>query len=343
MSLQVFANNASSLLASGILATDLTVTVTAGQGALYPVISAGQYAIGTLEDTSGNIEIVKVTGRTTDTMTIVRAQESTTAQPFASGSRFEVRPTAGIAALFLQKTGSDTLSGSTNFTGILVSTGSIQGGEIAGTKVRGSPGETDNELAVPIGGGPATVGGSPILTVANIFNQLNGTGKQLVIAGMVLFWSGTSGSIPTGYTLCDGTAGTPDLRDQFILCGGGALPTTGGTSTTITGSSSIGALTVAPTALTVNQLPKHTHTVITSLDTLNGAGVGFALSGVNGSTKFGSGSLTHSDTGGHTEDSGGPTGTMNGDTHTHTLSGSSAHTHTYSLPPYRALFAIMKT
>lgn len=40
--------------------------------------------------------------------------------------------------------------------------------------------------------------------------------------GMILKWSGSILSIPTGYALCDGTNGTPDLRDKFIRGAGGA-------------------------------------------------------------------------------------------------------------------------
>ena len=35
-------------------------------------------------------------------------------------------------------------------------------------------------------------------------------------AGTIVMWSGLVGSIPTGWTLCDGTLGTPDLRDRFV-------------------------------------------------------------------------------------------------------------------------------
>lgn len=35
-------------------------------------------------------------------------------------------------------------------------------------------------------------------------------------------WSGAIGAIPAGYALCDGTLGTPNLKDKFIVCAGGA-------------------------------------------------------------------------------------------------------------------------
>lgn len=36
-------------------------------------------------------------------------------------------------------------------------------------------------------------------------------------AGMILGWSGAIADIPTGWALCDGSAGTPDLRGKFIV------------------------------------------------------------------------------------------------------------------------------
>lgn len=38
--------------------------------------------------------------------------------------------------------------------------------------------------------------------------------------GIILMWSGAIGAIPAGWTLCDGTAGTPDLRDRFVVGAG---------------------------------------------------------------------------------------------------------------------------
>lgn len=36
--------------------------------------------------------------------------------------------------------------------------------------------------------------------------------------GIIVEWSGTEIEVPTGWQLCDGTNGTPDLRDRFIKC-----------------------------------------------------------------------------------------------------------------------------
>lgn len=55
----------------------------------------------------------------------------------------------------------------------------------------------------------------------------------MLASGIVVIWSGSIATIPDGYTLCNGSAGTPDLRDRFVQGAGGALSPddTGGAST----------------------------------------------------------------------------------------------------------------
>jgi hypothetical protein len=38
----------------------------------------------------------------------------------------------------------------------------------------------------------------------------------LGFTGLIVMWSGSLGAVPAGWALCDGTNGTPDLRDRFI-------------------------------------------------------------------------------------------------------------------------------
>jgi len=93
-------NNASGTLSAAITSGATTLTLTSGQGALFPTLGAGDYCWCTLVDTSNNVEIIKVTARSTDTMTIVRGQDNTTAQAFAINDRLELRPTAALFAEF---------------------------------------------------------------------------------------------------------------------------------------------------------------------------------------------------------------------------------------------------
>jgi hypothetical protein len=92
----LFTNNAATNLASSITSIATSLTVTASTGALFPNPTGGDYFLLTLIGISGSpIEIVKVTARSTDTMTIVRAQEGTTASAFTGGDQAQLRITAG--------------------------------------------------------------------------------------------------------------------------------------------------------------------------------------------------------------------------------------------------------
>jgi hypothetical protein len=86
-------NNAASLVPAGLTSTATTLTVTTGDGTKFPVLSTGDNFYLTLIDVNGNFEIVKVTARTDDIMTIVRGQVGTLAIPFPAYSRAELRMT----------------------------------------------------------------------------------------------------------------------------------------------------------------------------------------------------------------------------------------------------------
>lgn len=66
-------------------------------------------------------------------------------------------------------------------------------------------------------------------------------------SGTIIPWYGALGSIPSGFRLCDGSNGTPDLRNRFLV-GAGSSYTLGATG---------GANTIA---LSVAQMPSHAHT-----------------------------------------------------------------------------------
>jgi hypothetical protein len=86
-------NNASTTVPLAVTSTQTSLTVTTGTGVLFPILGAGDYFYATIQDVNDHFEIVKVTARTDDVMTIVRAQENTLAIPFAANSRFEIRVT----------------------------------------------------------------------------------------------------------------------------------------------------------------------------------------------------------------------------------------------------------
>ena len=101
-----FKNNAKTTLSSGVNNSTTTIPVT--EGSVFPVIDATDPATDvfffvTLDDDTNN-EIVKVTASTgssgNQNLTVVRAQEGTTARAFSSGDKVELRLTAGMVDTF---------------------------------------------------------------------------------------------------------------------------------------------------------------------------------------------------------------------------------------------------
>ena len=80
----------------------------------------------------------------------------------------------------------------------------------------------------------------------------SGTGQFSVsvpsafVSGMIILWSGNTSNIPTGFVLCDGNNGTPNLTDRFVV-GAGSAYGVGATG----GSSSV--------TLSIANLPSHNH------------------------------------------------------------------------------------
>lgn len=136
------------------------------------------------------------------------------------------------------------------------------------------------------------------------------------VAGMILIWSGSLGSVPTGWVLCDGTNATPDLRDRFIVGAGNtyAVGATGGSATAI-------VVSHTHTATSVVTDPGHNHTIQPSTEGSGGS------AGFQGA--YWAGGITGTSTTGIT------VATTNATAGT---SGTNAN-----LPPYYALAYIMKT
>jgi len=151
--------------------------------------------------------------------------------------------------------------------------------------------------------------GTGDLKVRNKANSAFGsvdTTTTALPAGIIALWSGSSASIPSGWTLCDGSSSTPDLRDRFVVGAGSsyAVDATGGSTTS-------GAHT-----LTTAEMPSHNHSYKSR---------GFT------EASNGPGSQNYSD---ETVDYSGGTGSTGG---------GGSHSHAATIPPYYALCYIMKT
>lgn len=166
----IFSNNASALLAASIIPADTTIQVASGFGAVFPTPSGGSFFYATLEDNSGNIEVVKCTGRVGDVLTVERGQDGTTAQNFTlTVTRVELRLVRACMTELLQKNGG-TMTGNLDMNGLNIVDAVLSGtgtkftaGEIYGVPLRGATGLTSNQIDVPAGGGRATAGGVEIV------------------------------------------------------------------------------------------------------------------------------------------------------------------------------------
>lgn len=96
--------------------------------------------------------------------------------------------------------------------------------------------------------GGAVTGSTQSVSTSNTTLATTAFVRSIIPAGVILMWSGSVGSIPAGWLLCDGTSGTPDLRDRFIVGAGSsyAVGATGGANTN---------------TLSTAQLPSHTHSI----------------------------------------------------------------------------------
>jgi hypothetical protein len=113
--------------------------------------------------------------------------------------------------------------------------------------------------------------GSTIATYDNLYGIL-GTipaASSTLPSGMILLWSGSIGSIPSGYLLCDGTNSTPDLRNRFIIGAGStySVNQTGGSADSIVVSHS-------HTATSTVTDPGHFHTYTEKVNVVGHSGGG---------------------------------------------------------------------
>lgn len=88
-------NNATSTLLAGINTAVTSLSVASGHGARFPNPTGGNYFYATLKEGT-TIEIVQVTARATDTFTVTRAREGTTAASFTTAATVSLNVTAAV-------------------------------------------------------------------------------------------------------------------------------------------------------------------------------------------------------------------------------------------------------
>lgn len=186
-------------------------------------------------------------------------------------------------------------------------------------------------------------------TFPNLDAPVTATPSQLnapVPVGLIAMWSGAIGAVPSGWFLCNGSNGTPDLRDRFVVGAGStyAVGATGGSATV---------------TLNESQMPNHTHVISATTSgagahthTINDPGHAHGLKArlrmIDGAGEEGDDTVSTTDTALANYIAQATTGiTINSvDNHTHTISASAATTgggqSHENRPPYFALAYIMK-
>lgn len=158
MATRLYVNNYTSTLAAAITDSSTTIIVTNATG--LPTISGSDYYHLTLA-AGGVNEIVKVTARTGTSLTVTRAQESTTAVAWVSGTIISLRPTAASFS----------------------------------SAVTGAGSSTDNAVARFDGTGGATLQNS-VVTISDTGDVAGAAG--ITASGVVDFGGATSFEIPNG-------------------------------------------------------------------------------------------------------------------------------------------------
>jgi len=214
-----------------------------------------------------------------------------------------------------------------------------------------------------VGGSEDTWGTTINTALDDIVTAVNGI--NTFPSGGIVMWSGTIGNIPTGWKLCDGTNGTPNLVDRFIVGSTSDsgqthdIGDTGGTNSLTLAAGNIPSHTHSFSA-TTGEAGSHNHTGTTSTDGdhyhLDGEVMDVTSEATYGHTADASASRVDQSQA-ETKSNHAHTSTAGSHNHTFTTSTASNHTHSVSgttgatgsgdafdnRPDYYALAFIMKT
>ena len=189
---------------------------------------------------------------------------------------------------------------------------------------------------------PAGSGGTGLTAPGTSGNVLTSNGSAWVstapspfTTGMIMLWSGSIATIPSGWALCNGSSGTPDLRDRFIVGAGStyAVAATGGSANAIVVSHTHTAST--------NTTGAHTHYTMRGL-TNYPWGYWTDKNQTAGSQLNDGGASSYYMAGGSDTADAFPTNSNGNHSHTVTVDSTGSSGTNANLPPYYALAYIMK-
>lgn len=246
-----YSNNASTTLNGGISDSDLTITVV--DASVFPVIAAPDYTYVTLLSATA-IEIVKVTDITGNVLTVLRAQDNTSASAFSSADKCEARICAALLAdlqteavasaatymgtqALVYGPGASTDNSLARFdgtTGLLLKDGAVLGVDVQEYDPDTLKADTDDVLACAFGQGYQAIGsldalGSDTLTITGLTTS-NRKSLTVDVAGTIVVTNMAAGAVRikctnsgafaptlTGVTGTEGTYDSTDAAVNFLL------------------------------------------------------------------------------------------------------------------------------
>lgn len=208
-------NNAAGTLASGISDSDVTLTLTTGQGDKFPDIVGSDYYYLTIVDTGGTTrEIVKCTAKTGDTFTIVRGADGpedpiiTTSYAFSTGDRVGLRFCKAMWDALPQLENDNTFTGDNTFDGDLDVTGAVALGSTLA--VTGA-----TTMAALTASGTATFNGNLKKGSNDVDNFPAGTVMLFVQTSAPTGWTKSSARNNYALRIVTGTASANDAGSSF--------------------------------------------------------------------------------------------------------------------------------
>jgi hypothetical protein len=261
---QQFTNNARSTITSTISASDTTLTVQSAAADLFPVADVGTGSIpsanswfkATLQDVSGNVEIIYVRTRNAGSAVfsnIIRAREGTTAREFIAGTIVGLRLTAADLSAVIGLPGqNNTFTGDNTFTGANIFTGPVSGAGLidaiypVGSIYINATNNTNPGTLLGVGtwaafgAGRVPVGFNASDSLFDTAEKTGGSKDAIVVSHT---HTGTTGNQSANHTHTGttSTAGSHSHSYVAVVAGGFGNAGTSGATTTTTNTGSAGS------------------------------------------------------------------------------------------------------